>query len=224
MTNESKGLGTESSEGSADLGDAVGERPEMPAETEGLRLGNPREFDDSADDQTDREEYLFGAIEIFEQLSHEEIREIIAASTSRTVSAGEPLFEQGDEADALYIVVNGELQVRANTPVGEEVVLAVLGSGTIVGEMSLLDGGPRSAAVYAIADSTVYRLSREAFNELRDERRPAAYKVILQLASVLIERRRQTDARIEEVFDDPASHIDTFQNQVHEMLARMRKA
>ena len=107
---------------------------------------------------------------------------------------------------------------------GEDIVLAVLGSGTIVGELALIDGGPRSATVEALGDCDIYRLTRESFDALRAARNPAAYKVILNLASTVDARRRQTEARINEVFEDPAQHIDQFEGQVHDMLARLRKA
>jgi hypothetical protein len=44
------------------------------------------------------------------------------------------------------------------------------------------------------------------------------------LARILGERRRQTDARVEEVFEDPAQYLDSFETQVHEMLGRLKKA
>lgn len=216
-------LGDELSEGSANLADTIETRPQLP-QAEGLKLGNAVDVDDLAY-RADREEYLFGAIELFKTLSTDEIREVVAATTSTNLRAGQRLFSQGDEAKALYILETGELQVRASTVAGgEEVVLAVLGSGTVVGEMSLLDGGPRSATVEALGDCVVYQLSRESFQTMRQERSPAAYKVILRLAKMLGDRRRQTDRRIEEVFRDPAKHIEVFESQVHEMLARIHKA
>ena len=134
------------------------------------------------------------------------------------------LFEQGDQSDALFIVGHGELEVVGRSEMGEKVVLAILGQGTVVGEMSLIEGGPRSATVRSVSECDIFRLEREAFDKLRAQRRPVAYKVILGLAATVGERRRQTDARIQEVFNDPASHIDAFESQLHEMVGRLRKS
>lgn len=205
-------------EGAADLTETVKLRPVIPDGEGGL--GGASSSAEVAPDA----ETVFRSIELFEKLSPEEVREVVGACEQLTVPAGEELFRQDDEADALYIVESGELQVRATTPAGEDVVLAVLGSGTVVGEMSLIAGGPRSASVEVISDASIFKLGRDSFDELRAARRPAAYKIILRLARILGERRRQTDARVEEVFDDPAQYLDNFESQVHEMLGRLKKA
>ncbi len=167
---------------------------------------------------------IFSDIKLFEGLSNEEVREMVRACELVSFEPGDTLFEQGDEADALFIVGQGELEVVAQSTLGEKVVLAVLGAGTVVGEMSLIQGGPRSATVESVSESEVFRLDHDTFEEMRKQQSPAAYKIILGLAATVGERRRETDARIQEVFSDPASHIDSFESQLHEMLGRMRKS
>ncbi len=168
-------------------------------------------------------EHLFGTTALFMNLATEEIRELLRVAERITLESGEALFSQGEEASALYVLQSGEVQVRAASELGEDIVLAMLGPGSVIGELALIDGGPRSATVEAISDCLVYRLEREAFDALREQRRPAAYKVILGLAASVDARRRQAEARIAEVFEDPAQHIDQFESQVHDMLARLRK-
>lgn len=210
----------EPSQGSfSDLADMVDMRPEL-SDVGGLQLNQPIVM---GDDLVLEAEHLFGASPLFEDLEPDEIREIVQAAEKMPLQAGDVLFHQGDDAAAMYILQSGEVQVRAASPMGEDIVLAVLGSGTVVGELALIDGGPRSATVDALSDCDVYRLDRGAFNALRRQRRHAAYKVILRLAATVDDRRRQAEARIDEVFEDPEQHIDTFQSQVHELLARLRK-
>ena len=167
---------------------------------------------------------LFRSSELFEGLTPEEVREIIHVSRHMSLEAGECLFEQGDPSEAMYVVGDGRLQVLAQTPVGEEVVLAELESGAVVGEMSIIGGGERSARVEVLEETTLFRLARDSFESLREQNRPAAYKLILRLARMLGDRRRSTDARIQEVFQDPAEHLEDFEEQVHEMLGQIRKA
>lgn len=173
----------------------------------------------------DGAEELFRSSEIFEGLTPEEIREIVHIAEYITLDAGDLLFEQGGTSEAMYIIAEGRLEVRRHTNIGEEVVLAELGRGTVVGEMSIIgEGGERSATVEALSSADLYSVSREAFDSLRDQYRPAAYKIILRLAEVLGDRRRRADARIRDVFEDPDEHLDDFEEQVHEMLGSIRKA
>ena len=169
-------------------------------------------------------ESIFSQIELFEELTVDEVRELVRGCEVVHYSAGQTLFEQDDESDALFIVGHGELEVVGSSTMGEKVVLAVLGPGTVVGEMSLIEGGPRSATVEAVSECQIFRLDHATFDEMRRRRRPAAYKVILGLAATVGQRRRETDARIQQVFENPADHIDSFESQLHEMLGRMRKS
>jgi CRP-like cAMP-binding protein len=61
-----------------------------------------------------------------------------------------------------------------------------------------------------LTDTRLVELSREAFDSLRAQNRPAAYKIIVRLARALGDRRREADARIREVFDDPADKLEEF--------------
>jgi CRP-like cAMP-binding protein len=213
MSDESKKAGSE------DLGDTVDRRPPLPEGRPNVAT-TPRDGLQSPS----AVENLFRASGLFRGMSDEEVREIVRTSNVRTLQAGDALFRQAEVAEALYIVESGELEVRAQAAMGEEVVLAMLGAGTVVGEMAILEGAPRSATVEALSDCRVFELSRADFESLREARSRAAYKLILNLAQTMGERRRQTDARVEEVFRDPDEHIESFETQVHDMLARIRKA
>ncbi len=173
---------------------------------------------------TSEAESIVTSVKLFSGLAGEEVREMVRACQRRHIQPGEVLFHQDDEANALFIVVQGELEVAAHSPLGEKVVLAILGPGNVVGEMSLIEGGPRSATVEAVSECEIFQLNHETFDTMRKAQRPVAYKIILGLAATVCERRRQTDARVQEVFQDPASHIDSFESQLHEMLGRLRKS
>lgn len=214
----------ETSQGALDLNENLDEQESagipMP-EDRSLKLGHSLAL---AKDIVLEVEHLFGSSPLFAGLSREEIRELVNLTDKRPLQAGECLFTQGDIAQALYIIQSGEVQVRAASPTGEDIVLAVLGASTVVGELALIDGGPRSATVEAIGDCDIYQLSREHFEQLRHAMSPAAYKVILNITRTVEARRRTAEQRIAEVFDDPAQHIELFASQVHDMLARLRKA
>lgn len=86
-----------------------------------------------------------------------------AAAEPVEVLAGEALFHQGDEADGLYLVQSGRLQV-----VQGDVVLTELSRGAVLGELALLTGERRSATVVAVRDSRLERMTGEAFTAIAD--------------------------------------------------------
>lgn len=207
------------SQGSDNLTDTVSDRPELPTSFDAVGARASSEVDSTMD-----AEQLFAETNLFRGLSTEEVREIVRVCEQRTVEAGERLFAQGDGARALYMIQSGEFEVSATTDFGGDLTLAHLGPGAVVGEMALLEGGERSATVEALSECVIFELSHEAFNALRSKKRHAAYKLILNLASTLGDRRRHADARVWEVFENPAQHIDSFESQLHELMARLRKA
>ena len=73
------------------------------------------------------------------------------------------LFIAGDPGDGCYRVEQGLLKVSMIAPTGAERILAIVGPGAIVGELSTIDGLPRSASVTAVRDSALTFVSRAAF-------------------------------------------------------------
>ena len=79
------------------------------------------------------------------------------------LAANQMLFLAGDPGDGCYRVDEGLLKVSVASPSGGERILAILGPGTLVGELSIIDGAPRSASVAALRDSKLVFVSRAAF-------------------------------------------------------------
>lgn len=93
------------------------------------------------------------------------------------LQAGIVMFEEGDEADALYFVKQGRLDVTKHTPFGKEAKLSVIASGQGYGEMALLTGAPRCCTVRAVTPVVLYRLMKPDFDDLT--RRESAFKTML---------------------------------------------
>jgi len=79
------------------------------------------------------------------------------------LAAGNTLFLAGDSDDDCYRIEDGLLKVTMVSHSGDERILAFVGRGDIVGELSIIDGLPRSASVVAVRDATLSCLSRTAF-------------------------------------------------------------
>ncbi len=87
---------------------------------------------------------------VFAVLSDSRQRYLANAGAPVRLEPGAALFLAGDVAEALYVVLTGELDIAVSTRDGRDVWLAKLGAGALVGEMGVLDGGPRSADARAV--------------------------------------------------------------------------
>lgn len=87
------------------------------------------------------------------------------AGSVRILKSGEVLFRTGDSADSMFIVRRGSLKVYALKD-NEEIQLALLGDGAIVGEMAFFDQKPRSAHVRALTQTEITEISRADFDKL----------------------------------------------------------
>ena len=105
------------------------------------------------------------------------------------LAADEVLFLAGDPGDGCYRIEDGLLKVTMVSRSGTERILAFLGPGAIVGELSMIDGRTRSASVVAVRDAALSFLSRAAF-EAFAQKHPEVYKTLVTL---LASRLRETD-------------------------------
>ena len=127
---------------------------------------------------TDGKEYLgLAANPLFRQLSSEALK------------AGNTIFLEGERGDALYVVDSGKVRIWVRDGDGNDVTLSELEPGNFFGEMSVLDGGKRSANTTALLDTTLHCLRREDFEKFIAEHPQAALEVIRGIG----ERLRQTN-------------------------------
>ncbi|GGF23547.1 patatin [Aliidongia dinghuensis] len=104
---------------------------------------------------------------------------------------GRALFDQGEPADALYIVVSGTLGVVVSTPDGGQQLIATIRSGETIGEMALITGAPHSATIVALRDSELVIMPREIFDRLIAEEP----KFLTWLNRLLVDRLHRTTLR-----------------------------
>src|SRR5689334_7066154 len=92
---------------------------------------------------------LLRNIPLFARLADDDRSALAALMTRRDVKALEPLFWIGEDGDAMYVVSHGRIRLSYADEEGHDVTIAVLGPGAFFGELSLLDGGPRTATARA---------------------------------------------------------------------------
>ena len=127
---------------------------------------------------------------LFSELPTRLSTELFAAAEVVRLPAGRILFRAGDSCQGCYRVEDGLLKVTIVSRSGAERILAFLGPGAIVGELSIIDGLPRS--VMAVRDATLGFLSRTEF-EAFAEKTPELYKSLVRL---LAKRLRETDTMV----------------------------
>jgi CRP/FNR family cyclic AMP-dependent transcriptional regulator len=125
-------------------------------------------------------------IPMFSSLSQKDLGRIAKASNEVTVPAGTLLVDQGDAGRDAYVLIEGSATVKRN---GRKV--ATLHSGDSIGELALLDHGPRTASVTADTEVTALVLTPRELSGLLDEVPGLAHKLLAQLASRVRDLDRQ---------------------------------
>ncbi|MDR1633982.1 MAG: Crp/Fnr family transcriptional regulator [Bifidobacteriaceae bacterium] len=152
----------------------------------------------------DNPESIISASGLFAGIDHEQAQRLLDVMVRRRLSRGKVLFWEGDEGDRLYLIQSGMIKLGRTSPDGRENLLAVLGKGEFIGELTLFDPGPRTATATAVTDSGLLELSHAAIGEWLDQN-PAASKHLLQeLAHRL---RRTNEAVTDLIFADVPGRV-----------------
>ncbi|MEK7742827.1 MAG: sigma 54-interacting transcriptional regulator, partial [Elusimicrobiota bacterium] len=129
---------------------------------------------------------------LWSSLSERTLRAIAVAMKPASLAFGDTLIHQGDQGSRLYAIVSGGVEVRLRTEGGETVVLAKLGQGECVGEMSLLTSDAASADVVAVNFVECLTLEREAFAALI----AADQGILREIVRVISSRLKATDKAV----------------------------
>lgn len=132
---------------------------------------------------------LLRTVPLFAHLDEQTLNRISGFLRRRMFKANETLFFAGDPGFVLYLIVSGSVKICRTTPDGDRIVIAMLGAGKVFGEMSLLDGGPRSADAIIAEPAELLMLDREGFRTVLQENQ----QVSLDLLAVMADRLRRTN-------------------------------
>jgi CRP-like cAMP-binding protein len=135
----------------------------------------------------DRIHTSLAGLSICNTLTPTELAEIAGLFELQEIPSGEWIFREGEPANALFVVIDGKVEVLKIQD-GVEHSLARLGNGAVLGEMALVTEENRSASVRVITRAEVLRLSRTRFQGLVRTNSVAALKMIAQIAGVLARR------------------------------------
>ena len=136
---------------------------------------------------------LLKRVPLFEGLSDAELTALSEVAMLRVFPKDRVVIMAEEEGDSLFVIQQGQVKVSIVSEDGREVILSILGEGNFFGEMSLLDGHPRSANVTTTQETELLMVRRADFLHFI-QRSP---QTAIKLLSVLASRLRKTDRKIE---------------------------
>jgi CRP/FNR family transcriptional regulator, cyclic AMP receptor protein len=133
------------------------------------------------------------------QLSHQEARAVVAYMRPRKIPEGTTFIREGDTQDTgfMLLVLDGEVTVETivvsrTAPI----TVTVLGPGSLIGEMGLLDGSPRSASCIAMSNLRCAMLTREGLNQLLYDDARTAAKLMMAISLGIANRMRESQEKL----------------------------
>lgn len=148
-----------------------------------------------SDNEEKTRDYIL-SLPLFDAFKMDELDTLARHMNYAEVLRGDYLFTEGDKGDSMCFVVRGLLDVLKKTTAGDFRVIARLGKGSTIGEMSIIDKAPRSATVIARQPSVVIILTKKGFDILT-ERHPALGVTLLKkIMRLLSLNMRRTTSRL----------------------------
>ncbi|MBI5971194.1 MAG: cyclic nucleotide-binding domain-containing protein [Deltaproteobacteria bacterium] len=117
-------------------------------------------------------------VHFFVDLSDQEIAVIAPILHKKDFKLGETIFKESQDGESLYIIKKGEVKACKTAPDGDLFTLTMMKDGDIFGEMSFLDGRPRSATIVAISDLETYMIEKSEFEKLVETNPRVIYKLM----------------------------------------------
>lgn len=147
-------------------------------------------FFNSPTERSDLEKSLH-SIPLFSSLSKKELKLLLEIIHNRTYVAGEFIFLQGDPGIGLYIVRDGEVEIKRKDNSGKEHTLANFIKGDFFGELALVDGEKRSASAVAVTDCRISVLFKPDLDEFIEKFPRKGIKILQGISIILAERLRK---------------------------------
>jgi CRP-like cAMP-binding protein len=136
---------------------------------------------------------ILSRVSLFQDLSPEELVQVASKCRRRVFQPGDTVFFAGDPGHQIYFISSGKIKIHLLRDDGEETVYSIFSEGDFFGEMSLIDGQPRSADATCIDQTELAFLTRDDFFACMD-RFPKLARRVLEVQSA---RLRSTDRQLE---------------------------
>ena len=133
------------------------------------------------------------------ELSAADAREVVSYMRPERINAGEVVIREGESTrnDFMALVLDGEVTVENSVAAAHDsMVVSILGPGSLIGEMGIIDGGPRSATCTASTDLALAVLTREALTRLMDTHPSVAARLLLAMSKRIADHLRETNRKL----------------------------
>ena len=138
---------------------------------------------------------------MFDMLDNEDIEKISPFFEVIVYPANKVIFKEGDLGDFIGFVLSGKLEVKKQTEFkGNQLIIALLSKGAMVGELSMFDQHKRSATVEAVEETTLMILRNEAMESLIKQHPDTGIKILKALIKILALRLRKATERLTTIF------------------------
>ncbi len=134
---------------------------------------------------------------LFQGLPDNCVDAMAALTQRRKYDRGAVLFVRGDPTDGIYGVIAGEIRIVTETDDGQERFLNTMGPGDVFGEVTLIDGGPRTATAIAAAETHIFVIERRPFLDALPNLPELTERILMLLASLV---RRNSEMLEDSVF------------------------
>lgn len=123
-----------------------------------------------------------------------DVRTLARSFVLQQFPAGSALYIEDEAGDCLDYIVSGQVEVKKQKTEGQDIHLANLGAGRLIGELEILDASPRAASVVALDTTTVLRLGRAEFQHLTEVAPHLSNGLLQAMVRILADHLRQMDA------------------------------
>jgi len=176
-----------------------GRKPAGPMDPADSRIRQQRLRTIAGSTSAERAAEMLTARSALMQLSHEEARAVVAYMCPHKIAEGVTFIREGDTEDTgfMLLVLDGEVTIETivvsrTAPI----TVTVLGPGSLIGEMGLLDGSPRSASCIAMSDLRCAMLTREGLNQLLNDDPRTAAKLMMAISLRIADRMRESQEKL----------------------------
>jgi CRP-like cAMP-binding protein len=138
-------------------------------------------------------------IRLFKNMSMEELKSLSTIVSEKTIPENAAIFVENMPGESLYIIIDGVVRLTRMIEEGEEQTLTVLHDGDFIGEIALLDGGPRMTTARAMKPTRVLCIKNSDFQNLLDKDPKSCVKLLKAIVEVFASRIRHSDFIVKEL-------------------------
>lgn len=139
-----------------------------------------------------------GGIALFEDFDRRDVEILAAYMPCYQAPSGVRIITEGDDGDFLVLLIEGSVNIVKRDKSGYEKVVATVGAGKTLGEMSMIDGKPRGASCVALEETMFAVLDRDNLSRILTDDPQLGIKFLIELVQVLAQRLRQTTGQLAE--------------------------